>query len=133
MPKFKNPIPTVDIIIDHVKGGIVMIYRKNYPVAWALPGGFVDYGESLETAATREALEETALNIKLIRQFHCYSDPTRDQRQHIISMVFLATANGVPIAGSDAAEIGIFSQDNLPGNIAFDHRQIINDYFNRRY
>lgn len=132
----KNPIPTVDIIItcEHIKKeGIVLIYRKNNPIAWALPGGFVDYGESLEEAAKREALEETNLDVGLIRQFHCYSDPDRDPRKHILSMVFIAYAYGVPKAGDDARNIGVFTKDDLPIEIAFDHGQIINDFFNRKY
>jgi ADP-ribose pyrophosphatase YjhB (NUDIX family) len=97
----RNPIPTVDIIIEY-KGGIILIKRKNPPEGWALPGGFVDYGESLETAAFREAKEETGLNIKLIRQFHTYSDPKRDSRHHTITTVYIAKAKGIAIAGDDA-------------------------------
>lgn len=134
--EFKNPIPTVDIIIRRElikKDGIVLIYRKNDPIAWALPGGFVDYGETLEEAAKREALEETGLDVGLIRQFHCYSEPIRDKRQHILSIVFIAQASGIPVAGDDAVDIGVFTKEDLPDNIAFDHRQIIDDYFNKRY
>jgi len=128
----RNPIPTVDIIIDY-EGGIILIKRKNPPEGWALPGGFVDYGESLETAAVREAKEETGLDVELIRQFHSYSDPKRDPRHHTITTVFVAKAKGKAVAGDDAKETGIFSKTNLPDQIAFDHREILNDYFTGRY
>ena len=113
--------------------GIILIKRKNPPEGWALPGGFVDYGETLEAAAVREAKEETGLDIKLIRQFHTYSDPARDSRQHTISTVFIAEAEGEASAGDDAAETGTFVSVRLPDNIAFDHRQILEDYFTGRY
>ncbi len=128
----KNPVPTVDIIIEY-KGGIVLIKRKNEPRGWAIPGGFVDYGESLESAAVREAKEETNLDIELIRQFHTYSDPGRDPRRHTISTVFIARGYGELRPGDDAEDAGIFSQDNLPEPIVFDHRDILNDYFLKRY
>lgn len=128
----RNPHPTVDVIIKYMDG-IILIKRKNPPEGWALPGGFVDYGETLENAAVREAREETGLDIKLIRQFHSYSDPVRDPRQHTISTVFIAEASGKAEAGDDAIEAGIFKKDNLPDKIAFDHREILNDYFSGRY
>jgi len=126
---YKNPIPTVDIIIEIESKGIVLIKRKNLPYGWALPGGFVDYGESLEEAAVREAKEETDLNVKLTGQFHTYSDPARDPRHHSISTVYIAKAKGTPQARDDAADIGIFNESNLPDAIAFDHRSILKDYF----
>ena len=128
----KNPIPTVDIIIE-LKGGVVLIKRKNPPDGWALPGGFVDYGETLEYAAAREAKEETGLDIELIRQFHTYSDPQRDPRHHTITTVYVAKAQGTAIAGDDAKEAGVFQKEALPDKIAFDHKEILNDYFSRRY
>ncbi|HYA12469.1 MAG TPA: NUDIX hydrolase [Thermodesulfovibrionales bacterium] len=128
----RNPIPTVDIIIK-LKGGIILIKRKNPPEGWALPGGFVDYGEDLETAAVREAKEETGLDIKLIRQFHTYSDPERDPRHHTITTVYVAKAQGNAIAGDDAKEVGIFEKETLPKQIAFDHRDVLDDYFRGRY
>lgn len=128
----RNPFLTVDIIIE-AQGGIILVKRKNPPYGWAIPGGFVDYGESLEDAAVREAKEETGLNIKLIRQFHAYSNPERDPRHHTVSVVFIATAEGKPEAGSDAKEIGIFNKDSLPEDIAFDHREILEDYFSGKY
>lgn len=122
-----NPVPTVDIIIQ-INGGIVLIKRRNPPLGWALPGGFVDYGETLEQAAIREAKEETGLTVNLERQFHSYSDPSRDRRLHTITTVFIATADGEPSAGDDAAEAQIFHQDDLP-SLAFDHAQILADFF----
>jgi len=113
--------------------GIILIKRKNPPEGWALPGGFVDYGETLEAAAVREAKEETGLDIKLVRQFHTYSDPARDPRQHTISTVFVAEAAGEATAGDDAAETETFLADRLPDTIAFDHKQILEDYFTGRY
>jgi len=126
---FRNPTPTVDIIIEIDSKGIVLIKRKNPPYGWAIPGGFVDYGESLEEAALREAKEETNLDVNLIKQFHTYSDPERDPRYHTISTVYIAKANGIPQAMDDAIEIGIFTESNLPDEIAFDHRSILSDYF----
>ena len=128
----RNPLPTVDIIIE-LKDGIVLIERKNQPEGWALPGGFVDYGESLESAAIREAKEETGLDVELIRQFHAYSDPTRDLRHHTITNVFIAKAKGKAAAGDDAKDAGVFTKERLPDRIAFDHRDILNDYFTGRY
>jgi ADP-ribose pyrophosphatase YjhB (NUDIX family) len=129
---YKNPIPTVDIIIEIESKGIVLIKRKNPPYGWAFPGGFVDYGESLEEAAVREAKEETDLDVDLIGQFHTYSDPKRDQRHHSISTIYIAKAKGKPQAKDDAVEIGIFDESNLPDAIAFDHRSILKDYFNSK-
>ena len=130
---YQNPIPTVDIIIEIESKGIVLIKRKNPPHGWAIPGGFVDYGESLEEAALREAKEETNLDVELTRQFHTYSDPKRDPRHHTISTVYIAKGKGKAKAKDDALEIGIFIESNLPDKIAFDHRHILNDYFKRDY
>ena len=129
---YQNPIPTVDIIIEVGSKGIILIRRKNPPPGWAIPGGFVDYGESLETAAVREAREETNLDVELISQFHTYSDPARDPRHHTISTVYVARGQGTPRQGDDAAEIGIFNESNLPEEIAFDHRSILKDYFDTK-
>lgn len=130
---FHNPVPTVDIIIELASGDIVLIKRKNPPPGWALPGGFVDYGESLEEAARREAREETSLEVDLVRQFHSYSRPDRDPRGHTISTVFIARAAGRPRAADDAAALGVFSREDLPSPLAFDHAEILDDYFNQRY
>lgn len=124
---YRNPVPTVDIIIE-VNKKIVLIERKNPPFGWALPGGFVDYGESYETAAIREAKEETNLNIENLQQFRTYSDPDRDPRRHTASTVFTAQASGEPKAGDDATRAALFSRDNLP-QLAFDHDKILEDYF----
>ncbi len=129
--EYRNPVPAVDIIIEANGCGVVLIKRKNPPVGWALPGGFVDYGESLEEAAVREAREETSLEVELTGQFHTYSNPARDPRQHTISTVFIARAAGVPKSADDAAEIGIFTEENLPGKLMFDHARILGDYYGR--
>lgn len=128
LKNFRNPLPTVDIIIE-IQGGIVLIERKNQPYGWALPGGFVDYGESLEQAAIREAIEETGLKLTLLEQFRTYSDPRRDLRHHTITTVFIASAAGSLRAGDDAGNIGIFFQQELPP-LVFDHAAILADYFN---
>lgn len=131
----RNPTPTVDLIIelsDRSQPAIVLIERRNPPLGWALPGGFVDYGESVETAAKREAHEETGLEITLVEQFHVYSDPDRDPRQHTLSVVFLATASGTPEAGDDAQNVQVFELDELPTNLCFDHDAILRDYQNYR-
>lgn len=129
---YLHPVPTVDIIIEMAGGGIILIKRKNPPLGWALPGGFVEYGESLEQAAIREAREETSLDIILTAQFHTYSDPARDSRKHTISTVFLARADGQPAAADDAEAIGVFSKEQLPSPLAFDHAAILRDYFGRK-
>lgn len=126
---FKNPLPTVDIIIEQPEGGIILIHRKNEPRLWALPGGFVDYGESLEKAAQREAKEETSLTLSGLRQFRAYSDPGRDERFHTVSMVFIAEGNGEPKAADDADGIGVFTRKKIPPVLAFDHAKILHDYF----
>ena len=124
---YRNPVPTVDIIIE-VEGKIVLIERKNPPHGWAIPGGFVDYGESFETAAIREAEEETSIKVTNLLQFRTYSDPKRDPRQHTASTVFIATGNTHPIAADDAIRVELFSENELP-ELAFDHKKILSDYF----
>jgi 8-oxo-dGTP diphosphatase len=123
----RNPLPTVDIVIE-IGHRIVLIKRKNPPYGWALPGGFVDYGESFETAALREAKEETGLEVTDLRQFHTYSDPARDPRRHTASTVFIGTAEGIPQAGDDAAEVALFQEQDLPP-LVFDHARILADYY----
>ncbi len=128
---YRNPFPTVDIIIEFADG-IVLIERKNEPVGWALPGGYVDYGESIEDAAVREAREETSLDIFNLRLLGCYSDPARDPRQHNISAVFVAKGLGTPRAGDDAAHLEIFPVTALPSPLCFDHTKILADYAGRK-
>ena len=129
MTAYKNPVPTVDIIIE-IGGKIILIERKNPPYGWAIPGGFVDYGESLENAARREALEETSVHVELYEQFYTYSRPDRDPRHHTITTVFLARAlKGTPKADDDAKSLELFTSDSLPDIMAFDHRDVLMDYF----
>lgn len=125
-----NPLPTVDTIIHFPDQGIVLIKRRNFPVGWALPGGFVEVGETVEQAARRETLEETGLRVTLTSLLGVYSDPSRDPRQHTISTVFTARPEPgtVPRGGDDAAEAVIFPLDALPEDIVFDHTRIISDF-----
>lgn len=125
--RYRNPFPTVDIIIE-LEGGIILIERRNEPLGWALPGGFVDYGESLEAAAVREAREETSLDVLNLRLLGCYSDPARDERMHTISTVFIASGVGIPRAADDALNLAIFRLDSLPERLCFDHARILADY-----
>jgi ADP-ribose pyrophosphatase YjhB (NUDIX family) len=131
-PGYRNPFPTVDIIIElgtgRTRRGVVLIERRNPPPGWALPGGFVDYGETLEAAAVREAREETGLDIELVGQLGAYSDPARDPRFHTISTVFLARASGEPQGGDDARRAAVFDPRDRSLPLAFDHRQILDDY-----
>src|SRR4051812_836038 len=124
----KTPHATTDVIIE-TPGGIVLVRRRNPPPGWALPGGFVDYGESVPAAARREAKEETGLDVELLELLGVYSDPKRDPRGlSTISTVFIGRADGVPMGGDDAAEAKVFPLDALPRDIAFDHPLIIADY-----
>jgi ADP-ribose pyrophosphatase YjhB (NUDIX family) len=129
---YRNPIPTVDLVIETRtaagKEGIVLIERGRPPFGRALPGGFVEYGETLEEAAVREAREETGLKVRLVAQLHTYSDPRRDPRKHTISTVFVAKARGIPVAGDDAKGVGIYALKGIPRPLAFDHERIIGDY-----
>jgi 8-oxo-dGTP diphosphatase len=128
----RNPLPTVDAIIEF-GGGIVLVERRNPPRGWALPGGFVDYGESVEDAVVREAREETGLELWDLRQFHVYSDPRRDSRGHTITTVFVARGEGALSAADDAKAVRVFHAGALPGEIAFDHREILGDYLAGRW
>ncbi|HEY9783501.1 MAG TPA: NUDIX hydrolase [Leptolyngbyaceae cyanobacterium] len=133
---YRNPVPTVDIIIelvDRPHRPIILIERLNSPFGWAIPGGFIDYGELAEVAARREAQEETGLAVELVEQFHVYSDPSRDPRQHTMSVVFLAMAKGEPQAGDDAKNIGIFEFWRIPDNLCFDHDRVMQDYWQYRH
>jgi len=127
----RTPLLTVDVIV-RFQGGIILIERKNPPPGWALPGGFVDVGESVEEAAIREAREETSLDVSLIEQFHVYSSPDRDPRFHTVSVVFIGDGAGVLEGRDDAARAAVFTADSLPAVIAFDHGRIVTDYFRYR-
>jgi 8-oxo-dGTP diphosphatase len=130
--RHRNPVPTVDIIIEFPDQGLVLIERANPPPGWALPGGFVDYGESLEAAAIREAREETGLTVTLLGQFHTYSDPRRDPRQHTITSVYVAQGEGQLQAADDARHVAIFAPEQLPPVLAFDHCLILSEYLKVR-
>lgn len=127
---YRNPLPTVDTIIYHAERGIVLIRRRFEPIGWALPGGFIDYGETVENAAIREAKEETSLDVTLQRLIGVYSDPKRDPRKHTMSTVFYAKAQNPDAikAGDDAGEAVFFALSTLPEDIVFDHKQIIADF-----
>ena len=133
MADHSKPRLTVDVIIELPSDRLVLIRRRNPPPGWALPGGFVDAGETVEQAARREALEETSLSVDLVRQFHVYSDPARDPRGHTVSVVFIGRAEGTPSGADDAAEARAFPRDQLPKPLAFDHSQILADYLSGRY
>ena len=130
--KHKGPRVTVDsIVIRDAK--VLLVRRKWPPPGWALPGGFVDRGETVEQAVCRETLEETGLVVTRLRQLHAYSDPRRDPRQHTVGIVFEVETTGEPVAGDDAAECRFFAFDALPPDVAFDHRQIVEEFQARRY
>lgn len=124
----KTPEVTVDAIIESQKGAIVLVERKYTPTGWALPGGFVDPGESLLDAVKREVLEETGLVVTVTAIFHVYSRPWRDPRGDTISVVYHCTASGEPVGGDDASRAKYFPPSELPDEIAFDHREIIGDF-----
>ena len=128
---YRNPFPTTDVVVFR-DCRILLINRKNPPYGWALPGGFIDYGESAEAAAARELHEETGLTSGSLELLGVYFSPGRDPRFHTISVVYMGTATGDVVAGDDATEARWFSPDNLPNQIAFDHRQIISDAMTRR-
>lgn len=123
-----GPSPTVDILIE-VGDRIVLVRRKHPPPGWALPGGFIDAGERAQDAAVREALEETGLRVTLTGLLGVYSDPARDPRRHTISTVYIGKAEGTPSGGDDAADARLFPERDLPSPLAFDHAQILADYF----
>lgn len=123
-----HPLPTADVLIE-VGDRIVLIRRKHPPEGWAIPGGFVEVGETVETAAVREAFEETGLRVTLTALLGIYSDPARDPRHHTISAVYVGRAEGAPLGGDDAVEARLFVEADLPSPIAFDHAKILSDYF----
>ncbi len=130
--RYRNPFPTVDLVIElgegEKAGPVVLVKRANPPLGWALPGGFVDYGESAEAAARREAAEETGLAVELVALLGVYSRPGRDPRFHTLTAVFAARARGTPRAGDDAGAVGTFDLDRPPAPLCFDHGRILADY-----
>ncbi|MCE9572083.1 MAG: NUDIX hydrolase [Deltaproteobacteria bacterium] len=127
---YRNPLPTVDVLIelDGRPGTLVFIERGHEPHGWALPGGFVDAGETVADAAIREAKEETGLDVELVELFHVYSDPARDPRRHTLSVVFIARATGEPVGDDDATRADVAPADAPPGALVFDHATIVSDY-----
>lgn len=125
---YRNPFLTVDCIVLKKQEKVLLIERKNPPYGWALPGGFVEYGESLEDAVRREILEETGLRLDMVSQFKAYSDPERDPRHHTVTVVFFTETGDEPTAGDDAQNCVFFPFNNLPSSIAFDHRKILEEF-----
>ena len=128
----RGPLPTVDVIAEMPQGGVVLVRRKYPPLGWALPGGFVEAGETAAAAARRELREETGLDVELIELFHVYSDPARDPRGPTLGVVFIGRASGTPHGADDAAEARAFAIDALPAPLAFDHGLILADYHRYR-
>lgn len=128
MTEYKNPKPTVDILIELGDGKLVFVERKNPPHGLALPGGYVDEGEWIADAALREAKEETGLDVELVELFHVYSDPARDPRSHTVSTVFIARGHGEPVGGDDAARCITCTPEHLPAPLVFDHGRMVADY-----
>lgn len=136
MPRPQTPSLTVDTIIelrDLPNSPIVLIERKYPPLGWALPGGFVDIGETVEAAARREAKEEVMLDVELTALLGCYSEPSRDPRGHTVSLIYIAKSYGKPEAADDAKNVAIFDIDKLPQQLAFDHGKILSDYLQYRH
>ncbi|MBI5067009.1 MAG: NUDIX hydrolase [Deltaproteobacteria bacterium] len=126
MDRPAGPSPTVDVVLLVPGDRVVLVERRYPPLGWALPGGFVDVGETLEAAAVREAREETGLEVRLLDLVGCYSDPRRDARRHTVTAAFLASAVGEPRGGDDAARAQAFGWDALPP-LCFDHAEILAD------
>ena len=127
LDRFDQPRLTVDAVVFNPAGEILLIERGHPPPGWALPGGFVDAGETLQEAVIRELREETALSARSASQFFTYSDPVRDPRHHTVSTVFLVEADGIPRGGDDARTARFFPLEELPAPIAFDHRSVLED------
>jgi len=127
MPRPVCPPIATDVIIE-IGDQIVLIERKNFPPGWAIPGGFVDIGESVEAAAIREMREETSLEVELMALLGVYSRPGRDPRGDTISVVYVGRSSGAPKAADDAKAVGLFARDQPPSPLAFDHAEILADY-----
>lgn len=126
-----TPVIAADALIELVNRPgrpIVLIERRNPPYGWAIPGGFVDVGETIEAAAIREAKEETSLDVELVVLLGIYSNPQRDPRGHTVTAVYIARARGEPQAADDAKNLGVFAPDQLPAPLAFDHAMVLEDY-----
>lgn len=133
-----TPLLAADTIIEIVDDnkqttGIVLIERKNPPYGWAIPGGFVDVGETIEQAAIRESKEEVCLDVQLTCLLGLYSDPMRDERGHTATAVYIATAIGEPEAADDAKNVMVFNIDSLPSELAFDHDEVLQDYLRYKH
>jgi 8-oxo-dGTP diphosphatase len=127
-----GPSPTADVIVEIAGVGIVLVERRFPPPGWAIPGGFIEVGETAETAAVRELREETGLEVTLVELLGVYSDPRRDPRRHTLTAVYIGHAAGTPRASDDAADARIFTEATLPEPLAFDHARILADYFRYR-
>ena len=126
---YKSPAPTVDAVLFTPERGILLVERKFEPLGWALPGGFVDYGEQLDVAIVREMKEELSLDTEIVKMFGVYSEPERDPRGHVISVVYILKSDGIPVAKDDAKAIKIIGLNNFENfDFVFDHKKIIKDY-----
>jgi len=134
MPRPETPLLAADIVIElqDRPGTVILVKRKYEPFGWAIPGGFVEIGETVEHAAVREMKEEVGLDVRITGLLGVYSDPKRDPRGHTVTVIYTGIAEGQPVAADDAAEVGVFTESDLPKPLAFDHQQVLGDYFSLR-